>query len=464
MISMDFLTRDVSGLEFMEFQDTDFYKKLSTHLEGYIDASGVLSKDCAKGTSELIAEYCGFKNIKFTFQEKDNLAVDVAYFSPNHVLNNPLVDELLKSTNTTLYRWFKQSKEKVFKGTIDYRTGKVAGSFETIPVELFINKNLNVTFPNDKIDKFGVPLAGVLAGAIAHEMGHVFGGCMMLLTVCSDDLLAKSALRHYKAANLPEERVMVLRDVASLLEVPEPKLDALRELAQNPDEQIAQMYFNKLLTQRNTQRSLSVGVERMSSEVIADMYAIRMGCDKGVIAAIGILVDHGCIKAFLNSLLTAVVFYVVAGFLGAPFIVALSATGVSFAVLNGFGYLFLAFMFVTDYFGKGYSGAYNADHRRFDDAVRQMIAKVKEDKRVRGSEKAVLVKEVEHLLEINKQLKPWWDNTVIHRMMGWVFSQGDFKLVEVEHYTSVLANHELNLLSGKLSALKARRDPDNIEA
>ncbi|MNY76822.1 hypothetical protein D3C86_2165250 [compost metagenome] len=47
--------------------------------------------------------------------------------------------------------------------------------------------------------------------------------------------------------------------------------------------------------------------------------------------------------------------------------------------------------------------------------------------------------------------------------MGWVFNGGDFKLQEIEHHTQVLANHEINNFSHKLAALKARRDPDNIQ-
>jgi hypothetical protein len=112
--------------------------------------------------------------------------------------------------------------------------------------------------------------------------------------------------------------------------------------------------------------------------------------------------------------------------------------------------IIFAFMFICIYFAGGYSGAYNADHRRFDDAARQMIMKLKETPKVRSKDKADLIKEIGELIEINKTLKPWYDNTVLYRFVGWMFSGSDFKKSEIEHYSGVLMNHELNLLPTQL--------------
>lgn len=453
MISMDFLKRPVGGLEFINFQSTDFYRKMSTSLESQIGPDGALSKEAIPGIKTLIEEFTGFKNVDLKFSSGGNLSVDVGYFSPNHVFNHQLADELMKPTQTTLYRWFTQNKDKVFKGGIDYTSGKVLGSFQTLPVTFRINPNLKATFPADKVKKFGVPLAGILTGAIAHELGHVFSGCMMLLTVASDNLYLKSALRYYREAKDITDRVVVLKDVASLLDVPAAKQGELQKLAQDQDDKTLFLYFDKLIAQRNMRRSLSVGVEAMSSEVVADMYAIRMGCDKGVIAAIGIMVDQGCIQTTLDSLLIA----------AATTLLALPAWLALTAPLGMAGAFFMAmvfymFIFVLNYFSKGYSGVYNADHRRFEDAVRQLIQKLKEDDKMPMAEKNALSDEVQQLLAHANWLRPWYESTVIHRFMGWVFSQADFKAQEVEHYTSVIANHEVNTISVKLARLKARRD------
>lgn len=453
MISMDFLKRPVGGLEFINFQSTDFYRKQVLFLESQIGPDGVLSKEAIPGIKTLIEEFTGFKNVDLKFSSSGNLSVDTGYFSPNHVLNNALVDDLLKPTQTTLYRWFTQNKDKVFKGGIDYTSGKVLGSFQTVPVTFQINPDLNATFPADKVKKFGVPLAGILAGAIAHELGHVFSGCMMLLTVASDNVYLKASLRYYREAKDVSDRVVVLKDVASLLDVPAAKQGKLQKLAQDQDEKTLFLYFDKLIAQRNMRRSLSVGVESMSSEVVADMYAIRMGCEKGIIAAIGVLTDQGCIQTVVNSLLIAAVTTIIAlpGFIALT--VSVGVAGAMFMAM-----IFYMFIFVLNYFSKGYSGVYNADHRRFEDAVRQLIQKLKEDTTMPTSEKNALADEVQQLLAHANWLRPWYESTVIHRFMGWVFSQSDFKAQEVEHYTSVIANHEVNTISVKLARLKNRRD------
>lgn len=466
MISIDFLKSNRAGNEFIDFQSTRFYDVLSAALEKHIsleDGKAVLLQTVDAAILPIIEEFTGFSNIKVKFETKGNLAVDTGYFSPHHVLNNEGTDQLMGATKTTLYRWFAENKVKMFKGTIDYKTGKVGGSFKTVPVNLYINIFLHETFEPAKVAKYGVPMHGIIAGAIAHELGHVFGGCMMIYTAASDNLVAKAALMHYRKAEREEDRVVVLKDAASILELDPAKVAELQAIAQNPTDEAFILYWNKLTVQRNSRRSLSVGVEQMSSEVIADMYALRMGCDKGIIAAISAFADVGAITIVINSLITAALTTIILELVlltPITLFVAASTTLVPFIIFSG---AVFAVSFICAYFGRGYSGVYNADHRRFEDALRQMIAKIREDKNVSPTDKAELVKSVDKMLELSKKFKPWYEDTVIKRTMGWVFNGGDFKLQEIEHYTQVLANHEINNFSHKLAALKARRDPDNIQ-
>lgn len=465
MISMAFLPKLVGGNEFIDFQTTRFYNILSSKLAQHIvieNDKPILKDSSKKDILETIAAFTGFNNITIKFEDAGNLAVDTGFFSPNNVLNNEGLDQVLNITKTTLYRWYRENKTKVFKGDIDYSTGKVKGSFQTVPVTLYINQNLSDTFPAEKVAKSGEPIEGLLAGALTHEMGHVFGGCMMIHTQASDNVAAKAGLSYYRDAQRAEDRVVILRETAAILEEDPAKQAELQAIAQDPKDEAFILYFNKLVTQRNTRRSLSVGVERMSSEVIADMYAIRMGCHKGVIAAVSALVDSGNIVIITTSLMNATLLTLMVQMIFLPGFVTLLVAGGAGPFLFFTGVIFTA-TFIADYFSKGYSGIYNADHRRFDDALRQMIAKVKEDKNINASDRAGLIKDIEGLLEINKTLKPWYDNTVLYRVMGWMFTGGDFKLSEVEHYTQTLINHELNLLPSKLAALKARRDPDNAQ-
>lgn len=455
MISIDFLRKPVSGLEFIDFQTTHFYDELAAVYEKHITTTKdgyILETSCVKEVLATIERFTGFANITMKFIDSGNLGVDTGYFSPHHVLNNAGVDDLLGVTKTTLYRWFVQNKVKMFKGDIDYTTGMVTGSFTTVPVNLQINRNLHITFPKDKVEKYKVSIGGLLAGATAHELGHVFGGCMMLATAASDNVVAKAGLRFYKEAPRPEDRVVVLKDTAALLDITAPQLKEMQAIAQSGDDTTFVLYFTKLQNQRNSRRSLSVGVERMSSEVIADMYAIRMGCSKGIIGAISALTDIGAIRSVCTSLLTATMLTV---FISMATAGALTVVTLSGGAAGAIAYVATIFTvtFVYDYFSKGYANIYNSDARRYDDAMRQMIAKLKEEKNVTPADKAELISYIDQMRAHGKTIQPWYDDSVIYRFMGWVLNGSDFKLTEIEHYTQVIANHELNSLGAKLASL-----------
>ena len=453
MLSMSFLTQPRGGLEFIDFQNDDFNNKMSGFLEQNINDNGVLSKDSVKGIKEIIQEFTGFRSVKVDLVEEGNLSVNVGYFSPNHVLNSEAVDIMLKPSQTTLYKWFVQNKDKVFKGGVDFRTGKVTGSFQDLPITLHINVNLNKTFPPDIIQKYTVPLHGVLTGAIAHEMGHCYGGCALMSTIAADNVIAKAALHHYKGQQSVEDRVVVLQDINRLLDLPQTKQEELQALAQNEDQSTAILYFNKLANQRNTSRALSLGVETMSSEVIADVYAIRMGCGKEVVAAIGALVDRGCITTVLNALMSGILYTIISGLIMAGNLLVALLAGIPGSVLIGGALLIFMISTVMSYFMPGFAGVYNADHRRFEDAVRQLIAKIKEVKDMPAKDKELLLTDIEKMLEINKTLKPWYEGTLVKRTIGWMLRGGDFKKQEHEHFTQVLANNEMTVLAERLKNL-----------
>ncbi|MNG46897.1 hypothetical protein D3C79_47610 [compost metagenome] len=452
MLSMSFLTMQRGGLEFIDFQSDDFHRKLSSHLAEMINGQLVLSKDAYQGIKDIIKEYIGFRNIKIELVEDGNLSVNVGYFSPKHVLNSKGLDEFLKPAETTLYKWFVKNKEKVFEGGVDFRTGRVTGSFQDLPITMKINVNLKLTFPSDKIEKYEVPMHEVLSGAITHEMGHCYGGCALMATMAADNVIARAALNHYRGGQSREERITVLKDTAQLLELPAPKQQELQEIAQDESDAAMLLFFNKLVAQRNTSRALSLGVEEMSSEVIADVYAIRMGCGKAVVAAIGALVDHGCIMTVMNAMMFGIVYTLISAMLFAGSLLTMALAGIPLSVLAAGGLLIFLFASVIGYFMPGFHGVYNSNHRRFEDAVRQLIAKLKEVE-MPAADKAELLKDIEKLLEINKTIKPWYEGTALKRMLGWLLKGSDFKKSEHEHFTQALVNNEMTVFAERLKTL-----------
>lgn len=453
MISMDFLTKKVAGNEFIDFQNENFFKELSACLKEHIRYDGdrpTLSEGCEEEVNKLVIRYTGFENITYKFSNDGNLYVDIGYFAPGHVLNNDGVDYLMKPTQSTLYRWFAENKSKVFKGSIDYRTGRVNGSFKTVPVILGINLNISDYFPMKKLESIDAKPEEALAGAIAHELGHVFSGCMMLSTVLEDNIVAKTALQFYRGAKSPEDRVVVLKDAATLLGMPHAKADELIEFAKNTGDESFLMYFTKMQVQRNNQRALSVGVAQMTSEVIADMYAIRMGCGKGILAAITTLVDRGALVVMGENFMAACAMAFV-GMYGATLMSILIPSSVG--IILWIGFITFVLTFILAYFSRGYSGTYNSDSRRLEDAVRQLIAKLKDNKGMNSKDKSSLIADITKHLETVKQLRPWYEGTVIYRGFGWLFSGSDFKRKEIEHFTQALNNNELVVLGEQLKGV-----------
>lgn len=457
MIDMDFLVRkeQVAGLEFMNFQNNTFYVTLVSIIKehlSYATKVPVLQKTVQEPLLKVLKDYTGFENITVKFMEDNNLYMDTGYFSPGHVINIKGIEYWLDSSDTTIYRWFTQNKDKIFKGSVNYKTGKVGGSFCTIPLELGINVNVSEYFGVKETERWNVKTEDLLAGGIVHEMGHAFSGCMMMATAFSDNVVAQASIAAYRNCHRDEDRVVVLKDSATLLGLKAPKADELMEFAKQDNDESFMMFYTKMVAQRNNQRALSIGVTEMTSEVVADMYALRMGCDKGIVAAIGVLTSRGVVTSFLNNLFMSTMVGLWAGYISV--IPALLLGGaISAPVLVGVIAVCGSITFILNYFAPSYSGVYNADPRRMEDAVRQLIAKIKECRDMPAPDKTKLVDEVGSLLKILERNRGWYDNTVIYRAMGWVFSGSDFKLREIEHFTQALNNNEMTVLAERLKGV-----------
>lgn len=457
MIDMDFLVRkeQVAGLEFMNFQNDSFYVTLVSIIKehlSYATKVPVLQKTVQEPLLKVLKDYTGFENITVKFMTDNNLYMDTGYFSPGHVINIKGIEYWLDSSDTTIYRWFTQNKDKIFKGSVDYKTGKVGGSFCTIPLELGINVNVSEYFGVKETERWGVKTEDLMAGGICHEMGHAFSGCMMMATAFHDNVVAQASIAAYRNCKRDEDRVVVLKDSATLLGLKTPKADELMEFAKQGNDESFMLYYTKMVTQRNNQRALSIGVSEMTSEVVADMYALRMGCDKGIVAAIGVLTSRGVISSFMGNFIASTVAGI---YMGLMLSIAFGVVGVpvTLPAMVGIMCMLGAMTFVLNFFSPYYSGVYNTDPRRMEDAVRQLIAKIKECKGMPGPEKTKLVDDISQLLKRLEQSRGFLDNTVIYRAMGWVFSGSDFKLREIEHFTQALTNNEMTVLAERLKGV-----------
>jgi hypothetical protein len=151
MIGIEFLrTKNVDGLEFLDFQNKSFASTLTNLFnEHIIDVLGrkQLSATVEQELYKILNDYTGFRNIKLTLMDIGNLAIDVAYFSPRHILNSKMADRYAPMREMTMYKWFTKNGETIFNGGIDFTTGKVTGSFRDLPIRpvLFL---CNLSYPD----------------------------------------------------------------------------------------------------------------------------------------------------------------------------------------------------------------------------------------------------------------------------------------------------------------------------
>lgn len=434
------------GLEFIDFQNYDFAIALTAAVANHIkkeDGKEVLLGTVAEEILPIIEKYTGFKNIKTNMINEANFMVDTGYMSPNNVLNIKNIEQWYDITETSLYNWYKKEKNKVFKGAINYSEGKVYGAYADIPIELWIGKPVYELFNSKEVQRLGCTLAEVVAACLCHELGHAFSAVAMIDVAANDNFVMRAALNALRREKTPSKRVIIIRDVSKLLEGTIETKDDIDKMGEHNDSEIL-VYFNALVNRRNSRRALSLGVADMSSEVLADVYALRMGFSKGLVVA-----TH----AFAKTRVSSIVFATWIAFVYFMLLMGVITGAAGFGVILALAFTMGAFGLI--YNAMSFSGSYNSPFRRFEDAVRQVIARLKEVKDMPPKEKADLAEFAATMLKECEKYKPFIAGTFIERFMGVLWHGGDFKASEFEHFTQAIANSELELLNINVSNLKA---------
>jgi len=444
MLGIDFLKQGKrSGLEFINFQNDDFRSALTEAITPHL-VNGVLKGTVKDSILPVIEQYTGFKNISVEMMQQPNFAIDVGYFSPANILNIPGIDKYFDVTDTNLSNWYTKNKGKAFKGSIDYKTGKVYGAYAEVPLKLYLGTMVGVLFEKQKLDRYNVEQPEVTAGCIAHELGHAFFACAMVDITSNDNFIIRGALNALGAQPTSEKRVMVIRSVAGLLEATVDNKDDIETIAESSPEETL-IYFNALINRRNSARALSLGVATMSSEVLADVYAIRMGFDRGLIAGIAVMSSTRTSSILWGCGMTAL-------FIGSMFFQLILVAGVTGIIC---WIAVTAPLMLLIYGVSSYSSAYNSPFRRYEDGIRQLIAKMKEVPNMSAKDKSKIAERAAILLRDCEKYRPIISGTFVDRMIGRIIQGADFKAQEFEHFTQAIANNEMAILDVKLNELTA---------
>ena len=448
MIDINFLNGgEIAGLEYLRFQkDRGFYLELTEVIESNLDQA-TLSKTAQKEIERVISKYSGFEQLTVNLEPNcfNAYAHGSAFFSPTHVLRNKGLETFLSVKETVAFKALKQLDKTVLTGWVDYDTGKVCGDFTKIKCEITIDTHLDNMLP---VPPKGLTFAQAYALIFMHEVGHFFNNCATIADVAGDDYVSKMAVACIASESDPIKKTAILSHAGSLLEVSITSKEIEEALSVGDNIAIDMLLATKTV-ERDNKRALSLGVTNISSEVLADAYAIRMG------GGIDVAKMVDTFRRFNSSCnrVNAVGETAIALLLG--FLVANNVVIPGLFFFN----CMTVVRFMVNFSKNNVTIEYNTPERRVTDAIKQIISLIREDKYLSTKDKAAAIKVIDELRKVpfadflfdSTSIDPF--RTLINRALGNILTGGKWSKSEYAHFTSSIANNEVNLLEHKFNAL-----------
>lgn len=419
-----------SGMEYLEWQSYNFFDELTNVIkETYNPQEKTL--DLSRGYRSKI-ENCikKYTNITVTIvlNDEDLLAIDTGFISPNSVMNISGLDGWLKTDYTKIHDAYKALNKNVIKGYCDLSTGKVEGDFKEITFKLAMMDSIAEVFNNKKyVENTGSTLPEMLAGGIIHECGHAFFGLHYLSSSVVDNAVVNQSIKMLINETDPVRKVAIARDAKKILDININEEVIKKE--QKPEEIL--VIFEKGLFNRNYRRTLSLGVTEMSSEVLADLYAIRMGASHAVTSLVGSLNNK---KTFWKKVKAIFIAYLIAQI--------------------GFFTIFSTIYILSQLVGSLLSftmtlvpSIYDTPYRRMKAILRDNIAFLNSRAGDFTSEDTKrLIKDTKYIEELVDKQKSFFEATAVQRLLGWMMNGSDFRKTDFEHHTADLVSSKLALI------------------
>lgn len=437
MLGIEFLNRPkelrFDGQEFMDYQKGDLFKDLVKLLNNTLVQEGTnwyfdRESDGSDDLEKVIMHHTGIL-LELSPDRVPNAAVDAGFINPGNLLNIKDIEHFFSAKDSSIGQTFKRLKTDVLKGWVDTSTGKVGGDFSKVKFTLYMNDYINSFIKHKVITRYNVTMAEALAGVIIHECGHVFTGFLYVYRTVIDPIVATSAIRLIVDGKLyGKERVEVVKQAFKAMDVGQ-KVDEVAIADYTGDEFV--IYFNKAVGTRDTRRTLSLGTQDRSSEIYADLYAVRMGCPKSMVAALSALPTGEGIAALMSLQSLSVVVLAVVGC--QPVL----------AALCGINSIFMALCYLGAFLSP--NETYDTPYRRVKTILRDYVTQLNGAKGIDAKAKALMLKDAKEMETIVNDAKPFLEGTWVQRTIGFIFNGNDFRAQEFEHYTDELTGHTLSL-------------------
>lgn len=458
MFDIGFISQQkaVAGFEFMDYQSDELLKEMTeiaadfielheqtettyddngnSHTRDWYQTVVVENDDAIEAMEKVIFKHTGV-NVNITVDNSvGNMAVDTGYFTPGHVLNNEYAEAFLEAKHSKIAEAFKSFKSDVIRGWVDPKSGKIGGDYSKIQFNLYISPALFCYCAERFADKVTMSSKETLAQVMLHEIGHCWGSIVMLHKTAIDTIFGCKAAKMLANAEEVSKKTAIYKEASAILEISEKVDDKTLEHA-SADE-IA-IIFNKGMNNRDLRRTLSLGAATMTSELYADIFAIRHGANKELVYMLASSpmesVGIAMFGMVVNTFMAIKTFAVGLGFMSGVFVILGLLSVLTFVSLHRDAFV---------------SGIYDTPYRRSKAMLRECISRLKNDKNLTGKDKALYLRNLMKMEKAIEDVKPILEGTFYSRFWGWLLAGTDFKARDFEFYTNELTEHNINLYTG----------------
>lgn len=256
----------VPSLEFMQFQNDDFFDKLTTCITNIRQDEKLTTKTVFQsGIEEVIFDRLKMRvEIRIIDDPQPNASIGIPAIDKNHVFVRAF-SEYSNDDYGKMISYFDKASDRV--GTIDIDKLTVGGVFSNIPIYLAIHSgHFNEIFTDREI-----------ASTILHELGHGWTYFYYLLhaTLCS--FISAATATAIVGAKGDKERIVILQRGLRVMGIDGVAVSEL--LTQTPEQISASMqtlYINS--TSSNLRSATGYGMyEIRAAEQLADWFAVCFG-------------------------------------------------------------------------------------------------------------------------------------------------------------------------------------------
>lgn len=436
MIDISFLSKPPtltlrSGMEYLDWQNRDFFNDLTTFFERCHenkDSAFQLSSTDAISLSEMIKKRTGIAVVVNV--DRDHFSMRCGNVSPYHLLNKKGIEKTVSADDSVMGQTLRWLNSQALTGQCNLKTGRVEGDFQKVVFTMGFGKRDAEEFV------FHSPTDGYahIAAAVLHEVGHAFFSLYYISQTIIDNLLLAQVVKYYTKQTDVSKRVIIAKQLKTDNDIALP--ENVIQAATDPN--VIAIGFEQGRKQRETRRTLSLGVERITGETLADIYAVRMGASLALLDVVSVKTDHNPLLAVsLSVALGSLCLYLLtAGML--PVALAFSGLTLVFTFLSS---LFSPWRLLM---GKDYDTPY----RRMKAVLRENIAyinSVSATQDYSATEKNRLIADAKQMDALIEKQKPFFESTALQRVLGLLRHGRDAKKTDFEYFTAELAAPTLSL-------------------